>query len=256
MADNLYNLISLIFIIILTKEVACKVVNNNRGNKNCYVDLSHALYPGMLVFPNSSAFSIVVVAKIGVNDSVAENISTPTHIGTHVDAPSHLFKTEKNIDDIPIENFIGSVCVINIADKSYVDPYAKLTKYDLVLWKQSNGDFSCDFLLVRTDWDRFWGDRLQYIGPNNNTLRFPSISTKAAKWIVDNTNIRGVGIDTISVDISVNLPVHKILLSKHSLVIENLANLKQLPSTGARLYAVPINIKGASGAPARVFAKI
>jgi kynurenine formamidase len=45
-----------------------------------------------------------------------------------------------------------------------------------------------------------------------------------------------------------------ILYEKNIPGLENVARLDRLPPTGATLYAIPMKIKGGSGAPCRVFA--
>ena len=50
-------------------------------------------------------------------------------------------------------------------------------------------------------------------------------------------------------------PLHFTLLGNDVLIIENLANLKSVCGRVTYVYAVPIKIEGAYGAPARVLAK-
>lgn len=66
----------------------------------------------------------------------------------------------------------------------------------------------------------------------------------------------GVGIDTASIDHgpSKDFKTHQVLYGAGLYGLENLANLEKLPATGATVIALPMKIKGGSGAPARVVA--
>jgi len=47
---------------------------------------------------------------------------------------------------------------------------------------------------------------------------------------------------------------HQILAEQNIPGFENVANLEQLPPTGAYIIALPMKIKGGSGAPLRIVA--
>jgi kynurenine formamidase len=55
---------------------------------------------------------------------------------------------------------------------------------------------------------------------------------------------------------STDFRTHVILYERNILGFENLANLEQLPPTGARIYALPMKIRGGSGAPCRIIAEV
>jgi len=67
-----------------------------------------------------------------------------------------------------------------------------------------------------------------------------------------------VGIDTASIDYgqSTLFESHRILFEKNIPAFENVAALDQLPPTGAYAIALPMKIKGGSGAPLRIVAWI
>lgn len=82
------------------------------------------------------------------------------------------------------------------------------------------------------------------------------IHEQAAMWLVKNTKIKGVGIDTPSVDYgkSKTFPTHQILYAKNIYGLENVANLDKLPATGYKVWALPMKIGGGSGGPVRILA--
>lgn len=235
-------------------EIAC-----DEDGKIVFVDLSHTLNPNIPSHPavNASKFRMRVLKTVG-NDSLfkIERIKTLTHIGTHVDAPSHVSISGWNVSDIPLQRFIAPAVVVDIRHKTYKNPDAQLTSEDLIFWEKENGKIPPgSVLLVLTGWDRFWNNEKMYFGTDDNgNLHFPTLSTDAAEWIIQKRNIYGVGIDTPSFDTKPTFAVHRILLDHSLYLIENLTNLNRLPKTRITLYVMPLKIDGASGAPARVLA--
>jgi kynurenine formamidase len=65
-----------------------------------------------------------------------------------------------------------------------------------------------------------------------------------------------IGVDTASIDpgTSKDFPVHRLAAANNVAVLEDLANLAELPATGATVIALPMKIAGGSGAPTRVIA--
>ena len=66
------------------------------------------------------------------------------------------------------------------------------------------------------------------------------------------------GLDTPSIDFgqSKDFMSHRILYAKNLTAYENLANLNSLPAKGSWIIALPMKIRGGSGAPLRIVALI
>ncbi len=109
---------------------------------------------------------------------------------------------------------------------------------------------------------KFYPDRKKVLGTTKTgveaipELSFPGFSAEVATFLVNKRNIKGIGLDTPSIDYgkSKDFMVHRICFAANKLAIENIANLDKLPVKGAILYAIPMLIKDGTGAPARVFA--
>ena len=65
-----------------------------------------------------------------------------------------------------------------------------------------------------------------------------------------------VGIDTASIDFgrSAAFEAHRALFEAEIPVFENVAALDELPARGALVVALPMKIRGGSGAPLRIVA--
>lgn len=205
------------------------------------IDLSH-IYDEKLTKYDSNDIAIFKQISFYEHHGYKEsNINLNTHVGTHIDAPSHIFPNFKNIDDLKVENFVGKALIIKVKNNEKID-------VDILnSYKEKLQDI--DFLIFNTDWDRYWGEKEYY--------NHPYLSLELAKKIVEFSNIKGIGIDTFSVDKygDDSLMAHKILLKTNRLfIIENLCNLSKLENNIVNLISLPLNIKGFEGCPSRVIA--
>ena len=128
----------------------------------------------------------------------------------------------------------------------------------LEMWLQTHGEMPKDsIVLIDFSWSCKYWNRSAYFGAESWPYSFPGISDSAAEWIVKSGRIRGIGVDTPSIDYgkSVSFSVHKIAYKAGLFGLENvdLCN-KSLPAKGFDLIALPMKIGGGSGAPVRIIA--
>lgn len=193
----------------------------------------------------------------------ANRFWTPEHGGTHIDAPIHFFKDRAYLDQLPLERLIGNGVVIDVSEKCAANPDYQVSVEDLTGWEATHGQKLNDVIvLLRTGYGKFWPDRVKYMGTNDRgieavaKLHFPGLHPDAAKWIVENRNVKAIGLDTPSIDYgqSKDFKTHVTLYEKSLSAMENVANLDQLPEEGFTVIALPMKIKGGSGGPLRIIA--
>lgn len=166
----------------------------------------------------------------GANET---RITFESHTGTHVDAPLHMLKDGKSIDQISLQNFFGPALLIEIRGKEAIG------KEELLPWEPCI--LKDHFLLIKTDNSFQDLSREDYV----------YLTQEGAHFLAEK-EIRGVGIDSLGIERSQpGHPTHKILLSKGILIIEGL-KLDEVQCGTYFLSAFPLNIKGCDGAPARV----
>lgn len=87
-------------------------------------------------------------------------------------------------------------------------------------------------------------------------LHFPGLHPDAARWLTTERSIKAIGLDTASIDYGQSklFESHRILFEKNIPAFENVAGLDQLPATGVYVVALPMKIKGGTGAPLRIVA--
>jgi kynurenine formamidase len=230
------------------------------------VDLSHAYDSQAIFWPTAEAFRLEKVAD-GVTPAgyyyASNNFFTSEHGGTHIDAPVHFAQGHQSVDQIPLDHLIGRAIVIDVAEASSRNADYQVSVDDFQRWEAAHGQIPRDaIVLLRTGFARHWPDAARYLGTAERgeaavaKLHFPGLHPDAAKWIVANRPIKAIGLDTASIDYgqSTRYESHQILYGRDIPAFENLASLERLPATGAHIVALPMKIKGGSGAPLRVIA--
>lgn len=231
------------------------------------IDLTHPLSSKTLFWPTSpSGFELKQLAAgptpAGFFYS-AYTFSSPEHGGTHIDAPVHFAEGGLSTDRIPLAALIAPAVVIDVSPQAASDRDYRLTPGDIATFESASGRIPTgSIVLLRTGWDKGWGDRLKYFGDSTpgraTNLHFPGYGAEAARLLVDERAIAGLGIDSPSVDYgpSTDFQVHRIGAAKNVFNLENLTGLDQLPATGAYVFALPMKIEGGSGGPVRAVALI
>ncbi len=156
---------------------------------------------------------------------------------------------------------MGPVFVIDVSAFCEKNPDYQMQVADINQWERKNGKIPTDaIVLMRSGWGKYWPDKKKYIGndkPNDATnLHFPGISKEAAEFLVKERKIKGLGLDTASMDpgTSRDFMAHRIFGGANVFGLENVANLEQVPEKGAILIALPMKIEEGTGGPARIVA--
>lgn len=204
-------------------------------------DVSVPLQTGMPVWPGDDEPKFEQYTFVDKGDVVnSTGIKSSAHIGTHVDAPRHLFNEGRTIDKIPLDILTGPASVYDLQDVNRIDQKVLST---LTLDR-------CKRILFKTRNSTYWETPKHQF-----KCDFVSLTPDGADFLIEK-KIELVGIDYLSIDMfkAESLPVHKILLSKNVVVIEGL-NLSQVPQGKYELICLPLKIMSADGAPARVILK-
>jgi kynurenine formamidase len=232
------------------------------------VDLSYDFSDKTVYWPTSDPFTIQTVAEGRTEKGYyysAYKFSAAEHGGTHIDAPVHFAEGRHSVDQIPLDQLMGPAVKVDVTDKATVSRDYLVSVADLTAWEQAHGRIPDGaILLLQTGYGKFWPDRKSYLGTDKlgaegvAELHFPGLDPEAARWLVANRSVRAVGLDTASIDFgqSTTYDSHVALLGNNIPVFENVANLDQVPATGATIIALPMKIKGGSGGPLRIIAEV
>lgn len=200
------------------------------------VDLTQTFTDNMPVFPGDPCarlYQTMGVTKDGFTD---HKIESTMHVGTHIDAPLHMIEGGACICDIPLNQCTGKGHLIDARGKKTIDA-------DVL---QGHDIQAGDIVLIWTGWSDKFRDAVYYTD-------YPVLTSALGQTLVDK-KIAMVGMDTPSPDHD-PFPVHKILLSKGILIIENMTNLAALADQKFKIHAYPMKYQS-DAAPARIVAEI
>jgi kynurenine formamidase len=233
-----------------------------------WVDLTYPFDRNTIYWPTSKPFGFDTVFA-GTTDKgyyySAFNIQGAEHGGTHIDAPIHFSEGKKSVDEVPLEQLIGQAVVIDVSERAADAPDYQVSVADFEAWEARHGALpEGAIVLLRTGFGQYWPNAERYMGTAQRgeaavaKLHFPGLAPAAATWLVNQRNIKAIGLDTPSIDYGQSslFESHRILFKAEIPAFENVANLDKLPPTGAFVLALPMRIKGGSGAPLRIIAML
>jgi kynurenine formamidase len=206
------------------------------------VDLTHPYDNGMPVYPGLPQPSFTAIANVEQDGYAMTEYHLLNHIGTHVDAPAHQIAGGDTLDDIPLERLVTDALTIDVSGRAEhgAIPLAELEPH---LGKVRDGDL----VLLYSDNARNYGTDAYWTG-----WSYPD--SEAAQALIDR-GISGIGFDGPSCDPvdTTTFDLHRVWLGAGRLILENVANLDQLPER-APVVVAPIKVRAANGGPARIFA--
>jgi len=230
------------------------------AGKTRVVDLSHALNRNTPQWPgeNYSGFQLRTIATLEKDGVLSKMFSTPEHLGTHLDAPNHFEANQPSVEKITAEKLIGPGIVIDVRDSVRGNPDYQLPLTELDSWEEQFGKIpEGAIVLLLTGWGEHYTRYDRYQNRDaQGTMHFPGYSAEAASWLVEKRKIRGLGIDTLSIDpgISKDFAVHHVVNGAGKYALENVARLEELPARDFLLIVAPIKIETGSGGPTRIWA--
>jgi kynurenine formamidase len=185
------------------------------------------------------------------------------HLGTHFDAPNHWAsgRDRDDVSEVPVRNLIGPAAVIDKSAEAAADPDFLLSVDDVRAWEAEHGPLPAGgWLLYRTGWDARADDQAAFLNADETGPHTPGVQIECARWLADEAPIVGFGVETVGTDAGTAhsfdpaFPCHSFLLGAGKYGLTQLANLSQLPPTGAVLLVAPLRIVGGSGSPCRALA--
>jgi kynurenine formamidase len=232
------------------------------------IDLSYPFDSSTVYWPTAETFKLETdfegTTEQGYYYS-AYRYRAAEHGGTHLDAPVHFAKGRHTVDQIPLEQLMGSGILIDVTRQCANNPDYLVSVADFQKWEKHNGRIPVgSIVFLRTGFGKFYPDRKRYLGTDERgaeavaKLHFPGLDPKAAHWLTENRTIKAIGLDTASIDYGQSklFESHRILFDKNIPAFENVANLDQLPVKGFSVIALPMKIAGGSGGPLRIIATL
>jgi kynurenine formamidase len=254
-----------ITLLLLLVATACRPSLASRLSEGKWVDLTYSFDSTTIYWPTAQPFRLTAVSAQRTPAGyyyAANNFAAAEHGGTHLDAPVHFAEGRHTADQIPLSQLMGPAVVIDVRHQADSSADYRVRPADITAWESAHGAIPPGAIVViRTGWGSRWPDRARYLGTTKTgaaavpELHFPGLGPDAAEELL-RRKVNAVGIDTPSIDYgqSSTFDVHQRLFAANTPAFENVANVEQLPATGAYVIALPVKIKGGSGGPLRIVA--
>jgi arylformamidase len=184
-------------------------------------------------WPGDTPFDFIIGWSKEQSGSVnVGQITTSTHIGTHIDAPFHFDNEGLKVHELSLENYLLKAVVVDVSGKREVSK-------DLLDGLEIG---SAKAVLFRTN---AWKDRSVF------PEEIPLFNTDIVEWMVQNDLVL-FGVDLPSVDAitSKELPMHHALGTAGRFILEGIV-LEAIQEGIYKLIALPLKIEGADGSPVR-----
>ena len=150
--------------------------------------------------------------------------------------------------------------MIDISAADGGDPDAALTLEQVEAFEAAHGrdPQRCRGVLLRTGWEDFNADPARYADAPGE-LRFPGFGAEAARFLVEERGVVGLGVDTLGIDpgIATDFVVHRQSATRRACGISRDSRTSaQLPPLGAWVFVGVLKLVDGSGGPARVLALV
>ncbi|KAB1208423.1 Kynurenine formamidase [Morella rubra] len=209
------------------------------------IDISHRYTPDMPSWHSMEMLGQFLLLRKSMRNGSLSNISEmkmPTHTGTHVDAPGHFFDhyfdAGFDVDTLDLEVLNGPALLVDVPkDKNITADVMKCLNIPKgvrrVLFRTSNTDRQ---LMFKKEYD----------------TSFIGFTKDGAKWLVENTHIKLVGIDYLSVAAHDDLiSAHLIFLESRDIIPVEGLKLDDVPAGIYTVHCLPLRLLGAEGSPIR-----
>ncbi|MEM9139414.1 MAG: cyclase family protein [Pseudomonadota bacterium] len=223
------------------------------------VDLTYTLTPDFPTYFGTQQFFDEDVFTYAENSFNLKEIRVNEHTGTHIDAPLHFTDGGASIDEVPVESLVCPLVVVDIREKADANPDAQITPDDLKAWISANGPIPDGAAVIQNaGWQKHMGTAKFRNADDDKKMHFPAFHVEAAKMLLEEAQVAGIGVDTLSIDygLSADFITHYTWLPANRWALENIANLDQVPASGATLVIGAPKHQGGTGGPCRLIALV
>ncbi|HIK15557.1 MAG TPA: cyclase family protein [Leptolyngbyaceae cyanobacterium M33_DOE_097] len=224
------------------------------------IDLSHPIHPQIPLWQGDPSVEFETVAQLDSDGYYLRRFAMGEHSGTHINAPNSFFADAVGIDAYRPESLIVPAIAIDLQAQAATNPDYCLSIDDILAWEQEYGQIpENSVVLLHTNWQARWHDPQAFLNCDaQGGYHFPGFGADSTRFLLAERAIAGVGTDTHGVDSGqdTTFSTNKQVLANQGIVLENLANLDQLPPRGSTLILGILRLQNGSGSPLSVLALI
>jgi kynurenine formamidase len=225
------------------------------------VDLTHAFGPSTPHWKGFGEEKVITLYTIKKDGFKVQQFTHVGQWGTHIDPPAHFHEGLRTVDQIPPNEMIMPLVVLDVHEKVAKNPDYTITLADVSAWEARHGRIpEHAFVAMRTDWSKRWpNDAAMQNRDSAGVAHYPGWSKDVLKLLYEDRKITASGHETTDTDPGLatthdDYSLERYLLGLNHYQIELLANLDQVPEAGALVVAMWPKPEGGTGFPARVIA--
>ncbi len=224
-----------------------------------WVDLTHELSPETPHWVGWDALQMETKASLDSSLFSAHAYTVVGQYGTHVDAPSHMVKGGRPLDQIALSEMVLPLCVIDKTAAVQENCDYTLSVQDITQWEEVHGPIPQGaFVVFGSGWSKRPAADMDNLDAQGNR-HFPGWSLDAVRFLVEQRDIGGIGHETSDTEAPItsdrsNYEVEYYILAQNRIQVELLTNVDQCPPVGAIIFITFPKAKNGTGFPARCFA--
>jgi kynurenine formamidase len=224
-----------------------------------WVDLTHSFGPDTPVWSGFGQARMTPAAdpkthepytipKDGFRSTFYEMVG---QYGTHVDPPAHFAENGITMDRIPLQQMILRLVVLDDTPYLAKDENHAFSVADLMAWEKRHGRVPKGaFAALRTDMYKDWDSNPERF----KRSPFPAWSFETVKFLIEQRGATAIGHESMDTDTTDKMESETYILQHGHFQIEVMANLDQVPATGALIVVTWPKVRDGLGFPARAFA--
>ncbi|CAI0445758.1 unnamed protein product [Linum tenue] len=208
-------------------------------------DITHRVSPTLPTWDSAQGLgpflTLVASIKNGSNVNVAQ-IKLVGHTGTHIDAPGHFYEEYYNagydIDSLDLDVLNGPALLVDVPRNS------NITAEVMKSLQIPKGTRRVLFRTLNTDRHLMFQKEFD--------TSFVAFKADGAKWLVENTDIKFVGLDYLSVaTYDDGGSSHLTFLKNRDIILVEGLKLDNIEAGLYDVHCLPMRLLGADGSPAR-----
>lgn len=222
------------------------------------VDLSHTISPDIPLWPGDPQVEFNEMATMEKDGYYLRSFAIGEHSATHMNAPNSFHADGQGIDAYQPGSLVRPAVVIDVRERVGDNADYVITVADILAWERQHGELAPGTVaLFYTGWQERWESPEAFMNADaEGGLHFPGVGAETTRFLLQQRDIAGVGIDTHGVDPGQDdqYATNTQVLARNGIILENLTRLDQLPPTGATIIIGILRLRDGSGSPVSVLA--
>ncbi len=226
-----------------------------------FIDLTHPLTTSF-AFGSPPRWSLEPIDGSGKDHGMLllNRVSLVEHTGTHIDVPRHFGADRPDLAELALEDLIVPLAVIDVREQATATNNFSLLPEHILAWEEEHGRLPERGCLAL--WSGF--DPAVFLesirtGGGRPESGIPGFAPEAVAWLLENRSLKGIAVDSMTLDsgdYTPEYPAHNAWLQGSRWGLEMLANLGDVPTTGATIIVGAVPLEGATGFPVRAIAML